>query len=88
MTWRVEIRAQKTELAIVNVIVCQDAWSRLTRKSRAALLVYAGHAGDSVHPASAVALFKHGLITDKGRLTPAGEAVVRHRPDQAAGEGR
>lgn len=86
MTWRVEIRPQKTALAIANVIACQEAWRLLTCKSRSALLVYAGHTEGRVHPASAVALFKPGLLDGDGRLTPAGEAVVRHRPNQ--GENR
>lgn len=87
MTWRVEIRPQKTALAIVNVIACQDAWRMLTPKSRAALLVLSTGTDVPVHPASLAALQNHGLA-DAGAITPAGEAVVRHRPNQDAGENR
>jgi hypothetical protein len=79
----VEIRPQKTELAIVNVIACQEAWRLLTPKSRAALLALSTQTETTVHPASLVALQNHGLAY-AGAITPAGEAVVRHRPDQAS----
>jgi len=71
---------------LLQVIILQDAWRTLTKKSRAALLAVAENPFAAVHPASLRALKAHGLLDEFGLITEAGRAVVRHRPGQSGGQ--
>lgn len=65
---------------IVGVMVCQEAWRRLTPVSRKALLAVEAEPGRALHWRTREALRGHGLIDDTNQLTEAGSTVVRHRP--------
>jgi hypothetical protein len=83
MTWVLEKRPDEPILPIVQVIILQDAWRRLTSKSRAALVAVVENPFAAVHPATVKALRSHGLLDEHGCITEAGTAVVRHRPDMS-----
>lgn len=84
--WKLEVRPDEPILPIVQVMILQDAYRRLTRPSRAALVAIADNPFATVHPASVRALRAHGLLDKHGALTEAGTAVVRHRPDMSGGQ--
>lgn len=67
-------------LALVQVMLVQEAWRRLTTRSRRALLAIEEQPGLVVYHHTRSCLIRHGLITPKNRLTRAGRAVIRHRP--------
>lgn len=79
--WRLKIPAGKDgQLGFVDVMIVQEAWRRLTLRSRRALLAIADEPGRQIHHGSRDCLLRRGLITEKNRLTRAGRAVVDHRP--------
>lgn len=80
MTWKLRV-VQGSGNLLLNVIRCQDAWRKLTAKSRAALVAI-GDGTPDVHPASMRALRSHGLLDEQG-ITEAGRRVLRHRPDKS-----
>jgi hypothetical protein len=85
MTWRIDPQPAGPNgpmIPILQVIILQDAWRALTKKSQAALVAIDENlfAGLVVHPASLRALKAHGLLDEFGLITEAGRAVVRHRP--------
>lgn len=79
--WRLEAGVGN-QVLLHKVIVCQDAWSRLTKASQAALVVLTENAAAPVHPATIKALTAHGLLDESG-VTDAGREVVRWRPGKA-----
>lgn len=89
MTWRIDpqpVGPDGPMLPLLQVIILQDAWRTLTKKSREALLAVAENPFATVHPASLRSLKSHGLLDEHGAITPAGTAVVRYRPDQSGGQ--
>jgi hypothetical protein len=80
MTWTLEARPNEPILDVVQVLILHEAWRRLTKTSRAAL-VAAAEGRRVGHPASLRALRSHGLLDENG-VTAAGAAVLRFRPDQ------
>jgi hypothetical protein len=85
MTWTLEFRPNEPILPLLQVIILQDAWSRLTKKSRAALVAVAEDPNVTLHPLTVRSLQAHGLLDEHG-ITQAGAAVLRFRPDQTKEE--
>lgn len=79
-TWRIVV-ADQPGLLLANIIACQEAWSRLRKPSRAALLALSADTSTPINTNIRRALVEHGLLDpDTGALTDGGHAVVRHRP--------
>lgn len=79
--WRLKVPPAKDgPLSFADVMLVQEAWRRLTLRSRKALLAIAEQPGSHVYHGSRDCLLRRGLITEKNNLTRAGRAVVRHRP--------
>lgn len=80
--WRLTAKQVSTDgpLSFADVMLVQEAWRRLTLRSRKALLAIAEQPGSHVYHGSRDCLLRRGLITEKNNLTRAGRAVVRHRP--------
>jgi hypothetical protein len=65
---------------IVSVMVCQEAWRRLTLRSQRALLAIAEQPGRTVQHNTRDCLRARGLVDEHNELTFEGRAVVKHRP--------
>jgi hypothetical protein len=83
--WRLQLAPAKGgELALVQVMIAQQAWRQLTRPSRSALLAISETPGRTVHHATRDCLRRHGLVDEHNHLTRSGRLVVRHRPVQTS----
>lgn len=78
--WRIEVRHADRAPGLVDIMIVQEAWRRLTKASRAALLRLKTDAAAKVHPSTRAALIRHGLLDERGFVSAAGARVVVHRP--------
>lgn len=77
---------EREDLSFVDVLLCQEAWRRLTVRSQRALVAISEKPGHEVHYSTRDCLRRRRLIDEHNTLTDAGRAVVRHRPIPRAPE--
>lgn len=81
MTWRIDLYPPQGLLPQLRIVLCVQAWDRLTPPQRNALLrAKDGRLPADTRPDTLAALVRHGIANEDGSLTDAGQEVYRWRP--------